>query len=237
MKNNVEESKRVFTKYAESNPKNICALRMRAEFLRSYGNANDKKTLLLSYIDWAAEDPSSDVAYSQLFELILGKSKKVDIESDVSEKLSKIVLGRLTNCAPQDWMPWAYLTMLLRQGVGIEPMWSQKTWATIHLSPFKGVEGPEYDRDYVLAKAAFCEAVYGMEDQLTQWWIHGLDCPKKFETIDEYAMYYAKKRKSKVYKIISHELDGLFGGVSGDSELESRSSQSAPIPTKKVKLN
>ena len=235
MKNNVEESKRVFTKYAESNPKNICALRMRAEFLGGYGSAGDDKALLRPYIDWAAEDPSSDAAHSQLFKLILSKSGKLVIGPDVSEKLSRIALGRITNCAPQDWMPWAYLTMLLRQGVEIEPVWAQKTWATIHLSPFKGVEGPEYDRDYVLAKAAFCDAVYGMEDSLTQWWVRGLDCPKEFETIDEYATYYAKKKKSKVHKIISHDLKGLFDGDPDDPELGP--TQSTPIPAKKIKFS
>lgn len=225
----------MLTKYARFGPKNICALRMKAEFLMKYGTNDDEKSLLCSYIDWVAEDPSSETAYDQLFKLILKKSGKIVIGPSVTDKLSRIALSRITNCQPQDWTPWAYLTMLLRQGVEIEPVWGQKTWASIHLSPFGDVDESEIDGDYILAKAAFCEAVYGMEDKLTQWWVSILKCPKKFKSIDDYARYYEKKEMSVVYRIISFDLKGIFEQTEDDDDgLEA--SQSISLPVKRIKL-
>lgn len=207
---------------------------MKTEFLQAYGTKDDEKSLLLSYIDWAARDPSSNTAYSQLFKMILEKAGKFVIDSRISEKMSAIALGRLTNCGPQDWEPWAYLTMLLRQGVEIDGVWSHQTWASIHLTPFNDNEKLERDKDYILVKAVFCETVYGMDDRLTQWWISKLECPEEFETIDEYAEYYAKENDSMVYKIISFDLKGLFGSVQEYSDSES--SQLDPLPSKRMKM-
>ena len=229
----------MLAKYASYEKKNICALRMKAEFLKAYGTPKDAEDLLCSYIDWAAEDPSSDRAYTQCFNLITSRKEGLAINAEAVEKLSRAALGRLTNCNPYDWRPWANLTMLLRQGITIEPVWQHKTWRVIHLTPPKGTTDAELEVDYVLAKAAFCEVVCGTDDSLTKRWVSRLHCRESFEEVKDYAKYYEATAGSEVYRIITYDLrcgDIDYDDDDDDDDVETfPMSQQSPVPLKKAK--